>query len=124
MARQKVTQPAKTGSFFDLKQQGANALLAATVDFLIHNNVKKKDIKQFVQRYCTSSRRSRSLRIYRELECAQEDMGLIIATWFSHPKFIHQNGDPIPLTTGKGARSIGQLVRASGAKLHMSMVVV
>jgi len=29
-------------------------------------------------------------------------MGLIMGTWFSHPKFLDASGRPRPLTAGKG----------------------
>jgi len=121
MARRKSASPSKTIAGLDLNQQGANALLAATFEFLLRNDISKKFILDFARKYLVRNQRSRSLRLYRELEQAQEDMGLIMGTWFSHPKFLDASGNPIPLNAGKGPNSIAQLVRASGVRVQASI---
>jgi len=118
MARHKSANHPKITPGFDLNQQGANALLAATFEFLRRNNISKKSILEFTQKHLVRNQRDRSLRVYRELEQAQEDMGLIMGTWFSHPKFLDASGRPRPLTAGKGANSIAHLVRVSGAQIQ------
>jgi hypothetical protein len=123
MARQKPAKPSKISPTLDLNQQGAYALLAATFDFLRRNNISKKFILEFARKYLVRNQRDRSLRVYRELEQAQEDMGVIMGTWFSHPRFLDPSGNPMPLNTGKGPNSIAHLVRASGARVQVSIAL-
>jgi hypothetical protein len=123
MARHKPAKPLKITPAFDLNQQGANALLAATFEFLLRNKISKKSILEFTRKHLVRNQRDRSLRVYRELEQAQEDMGLIMGTWFSHPKFLDQSGNPMPLNAGKGPNSIADLVRASGARVQASIAL-
>src|ERR1019366_10510367 len=106
MARQKSATPLKMIPGLDLNQQGANALLAATFEFLLRNHISKKSILEFTRKYLVRNQSSRSLRMYRELEQAQEDMGVIMGTWFSHPRFLDPSGNPIPLSAGTGPNSI------------------
>jgi hypothetical protein len=123
MARQKPASPSKITAGFDLNQQGANALLAATFEFLLKNNISKKSILEFTRKYPKQTERGRHSRVYRELELTQENMGRIMGTWFSHPKFLDASGLPRPLTTGKGANSIANLVRVSGAQIQAAVAV-
>jgi hypothetical protein len=123
MARHKPAKPSKIAPGFDLNQQGANALLTATFDFLRRNNISKKYILEFTRQHLVRNQRDRSLRVYRELEQAQEDMGVIMGTWFSNPRFLDQSGNPMPLNTGKGPNSVADLVRASGARVQASIAL-
>jgi len=126
MARPKSAKPSKPKptSGLDLNQQGASALLAATFEFLLKNNISKRSILEFTRKYSTQNQFGRNLRIYKELELAQENMGRIIGTWFSHPKFLDASGRPRPLTAAKGgANSIAHLVRVSGVKIQATVAV-
>jgi hypothetical protein len=123
MARHKPANPPKISPAFDLNQQGANALLAATFDFLRRNRIPKKFILEFIRKHLVRNQRDRSLRVYRELEQAQEDMGVIMGTWFSHPKFLDSSANPLPITAGNGPNSITHLVRASGARVQVSIAL-
>jgi hypothetical protein len=123
MARHKPANPPKISPAFDLNQQGANALLAATFDFLRRNKIPKKFIQDFARRYRMQNRRGPNSRVYNELELAQENMGRIMGTWFSHPKFLDESGNPLPLTAGKGANSIAHLVRVSGAQIQGAVAI-
>src|SRR6266702_3425742 len=123
MARRKPANPSKTIAGLDLNQQGANALLAATFEFLRRNNISNKFILDFARKYLTQNQLGRNSRIFRELELAQENMGRIMGTWFSHPKFLDASGCPRPLTAGKGANSIAHLVRVSGAKIQGTVAI-
>jgi hypothetical protein len=118
MARRKSTNPSKITPAFDLNQQGANALLAATFDFLRGNNISKKFIQDFARKYPKQNGARQNSRLYKELELTQENMGRIMGTWFSHPKFLDASGSPRPLTAGRGANSITHLVRISGAQIQ------
>jgi hypothetical protein len=123
MARHKSAKPSKITPGFDLNQQGANALLTATFDFLRRNKISKKSIQDFTRKYPMQNQLGRNSRIYKELELAQEDMGRIMGTWFSHPKFLDASGCPRPLTAGKGANSIAHLVRVSGAQIQGAVAI-
>src|ERR1700693_3944630 len=114
MARQQSANSSKISPRFDLNEQGANALLAATFEFLRRNNISKKFIQDFARTYPMQNQLGRNSRVYKELELAQENMGRIMGTWFSHPKFLDVSGRPRPLTAGKGENSIAHLVRVSG----------
>ena len=65
----------------------------------------------------------RNSRVFKELELAQENMGRIMGTWFSHPKFLDAAGRPRPLTIGKGVNSIAHLVRVSGAQIQGAVAI-
>jgi hypothetical protein len=123
MARPKSASPSKITPAFDLNQQGANALLAATFEFLLGNNISKKFIKDFARNFPKQNKLGRNSRIYRALEVAQENMGRIMGTWFSNPKFLDAAGNPRPLSAGKGVNSIAHLVRVSGAKIQPAVAI-
>src|SRR5579859_4045086 len=123
MARPKSAKSPKPKPGLDLNQQGANALLAATFEFLLKNNISKQFILEFARNYLIRNQRDRSLRVYRELEQAQEDMGVIMGTWFSHPGFLNPSGNPMPLNSGKGLNSIAHLVRVSGTRVQPSIAL-
>src|ERR1035438_10012821 len=123
MARQKSATPLKMIPGLDLNQQGANALLAATFEFLLRNHISKKSILEFTRKYPRHNKLGGNSRTYRELELAQENMGRIMGTWFSHPKFLDASGRPRPLTARRGANSIASLVRVSGAQIQAAVAV-
>lgn len=107
----------------DLIQQGANNLLAATFSFLRKNKISKKSILDFTKHYSGRHRPQQVSRRYRKLHSSHEEMGVIMATWFSEPKFLDEAGNPIPLTQGKGRNSVSHLVRASRVRIESSVVL-
>ena len=107
----------------DLNQQGANALLAATFEFLRRNHISGKTIVQFARDYQFGSRRARGLAVYRELIRTFEDLGAIIATWFSDPRFLDASGHPVPLCLRRGRGSLAHLIRISGAKVEPRVAI-
>src|SRR6266700_2186685 len=123
MASRKAPRPSKKTPGLDLHQLGANALLAATFAFLRRSNISKKFIRDFTRKYLVQDQLGQSSRIYKELELAQENMGRIMGTWFSHPKFLDASGRPRPLTAGKGTNSIAHLVRVSGAQIQGAVAI-
>jgi len=117
-----MTRKSKSEVLSNLNQEGANALLAATFEFLRWNNISVKSVIDFTRNYYKRRERHMSLRLYRELIRSIDDMGLIMATWFSHPKFLDSLGHPLPLSR-RGSKSIAQLVRVSGAQLESAVVI-
>jgi hypothetical protein len=54
---------------------------------------------------------------------AYEDMGAIMSTWFLDPKYLDIHGKPKPLPTGRGANTIGALVRAARVNTKTSAAI-
>jgi hypothetical protein len=103
-----------------IKCQGANALIAATIRFLDANNVSKQLIVNSVRQYY-APHKAESVRQYRRLARAYEDMGIIMSTWFSASNFLDRECRPIPLAIRPGPRSVYSLVRA--ARVSISPVL-
>jgi hypothetical protein len=71
-----------------------------------------------------SSRKSHGgVRHYRKLVRAYEDMGIVMSTWFSLPKFLDQESRPLPLTAMRGLHSVPSLVRSSHVKISASLAI-
>jgi hypothetical protein len=104
-------------------QQAAAALLAATFSFLLRNNISKKEIFDSVRRHHNSRKSPGGVRQYRRLVRAYEDMGIVMSAWFSLPKFLDQEGQPLPLTTMRGPHSVPSLVRSSHVKISASLAI-
>ena len=79
------------------KRQGATALLAATIRFLDANNIPKRLISNSVRQYYGPRKAADSVRQYRKLARAYEDMGIVMSTWFSLSNFLDRECRPIPL---------------------------
>jgi hypothetical protein len=107
----------------DLKEQGAEALLAATFEFLLKNKIKTKAIIDFARKYNNPNKPGHRLHLYKNLVRTYDDMGVIMATWFSDPKFLDGSGQPLPLAVGPGQRSIQRLIRVSGAKVRLELAI-
>jgi hypothetical protein len=118
-----MTTGAKKSLLLELNQQGANALLTATFAFLRHNKISEKYIIDFACKYPIRHLRQRSSRLYSDLLRAYEEMGVIMATWFSEPKFLDALGNPLPLSKGKGLNSIAHLIRVSRVQVEASLVL-
>jgi hypothetical protein len=103
-------------------EQAAKALLTATFAFLLRNNISKGFIVDAARRARGGGASNGEVRQYLKMIRAYEDLGMIMSTWFSHPKFLDRDGSPIPLTM-KGPRSISQLVRASRVKTSAKAAV-
>jgi hypothetical protein len=108
-------------SFSELAiQQGAAALLAATFSFLGRNNISRKVIVEAVRRHHAHRKSPRSSSQYKQLVRAYEDMGMIMSTWFSLPRFLDRSSLPLRLTAGGGSQSIRGLVRSSRVKISVT----
>ncbi|MDT7555491.1 MAG: hypothetical protein QOI16_4565 [Pseudonocardiales bacterium] len=100
-----------------LNHQGASALLMATVGFLKSHRISKATILGLVKESYNQPA-STSVRGYRRLVRAYEQMGIVMSTWFSNPKFLDKDSRPLPITAGRGPRSIQSLLRASRVSLN------
>jgi hypothetical protein len=104
----------------ELNRQSAINLLAATFNFLKKNNVPKEMITDFTKRYHASTQSPVKSRHYAELQNTHEEMGVIMGTWFTNPRFLDPSGNPIPLKKGNGPASLSQLIRVSRARIEPS----
>jgi hypothetical protein len=101
-------------SFADVvNQQGADALLTATLAFLRTNNISKRSILRSIRKNYDRRKPKEGVREYRKAARAYEDMGIVMSTWFSLPRFLDEDCRPLPLSAGLGPKSISALVRAA-----------
>lgn len=91
-----------------IKEQAARALLKSINSFLRRSGVSAKSVGHVRSSH---DRGINSLRLYRRSMRAYENMGVLMATWFSDPKFLDKLGNPIPLSNSTGPRSIAALIR-------------
>jgi hypothetical protein len=104
-------------------QQGAVALLAATLSFLIRNKVSRKFIARSASQQLDRPPIHAKVGQYKRLISAYEDMGMVMSTWFSLPKFLDREGHPLPLTAARGTHSIPSLVRSARVKIRAALAV-
>jgi hypothetical protein len=111
-------------TFSDLaNQQGAIALLEATFAFLGRNRISKKIVLESLQRHHASRNSHGRVREYRRLVRAYEDMGMVMSTWFSLPRFLDKDGRPLTLSADRGSLSIRSLVRSSRVKISAALAI-
>ena len=103
-----------------VREQAANALLRATHDFLRRNNIAPS-----IDTSGSSSKQSdrKNLGIYRRAMRTYENMGVLMATWFTNPKFLDSLGNPIVLTASKGPRSVTNLIRLSKVQVSPEIAI-
>src|ERR1700733_3756641 len=95
------------------KQQGAKTLLAATIDFLLGNDISKKLIVESVRHHHRHQKLNSNVRQYRKMVRAYEEMGIVMSTWFSQPKFLAKDSRPLPISGSRGPRYISLLLKLS-----------
>lgn len=118
-----MTAAGKKSKPINLDQQGAEALLATTFAFLRHNKISAKLIIDFAHSVTARHQGRRTSRPYRDRLRAYEDMGILMSTWYSDPRFLDASGNPRPLSRGKGLHSIAHLVRVSRARVQASVAL-
>lgn len=118
-----MTKKSETNFFDSVNQQGADALIAATLAFLRTNKISKRVIIDSVRRNYTLKKSKVSVQRYRNLVRAYEDMGMVMSTWFSLPRFLDKDCRPLPLSTDRGQQSIRSLVRASRVSISPTAAV-
>jgi hypothetical protein len=106
-----------------VNRQGANALIAATITFLQTNNISKQLILDSVREHYGSPKSKPSIRQYRRLARAYEEMGIVMSTWFSSARFLDKECQPQPLAVGSGPQSIHSLVRASKVSISTPIAI-
>ncbi len=108
------------------KAEAAEILFGAVVSFLRKNKLDSKMIlraAKHAEQNTVKVRRNSAVRQFRSVLRVYEEMGGIIATWYSHPKFLDAAGNPKPLSVGRGSFTILNLIRSSGADVPHSVVV-
>lgn len=103
--------------------QGARALIAATIEFLDANKIPRQWIVDSICGHYTPTKRATDIRQYRKLARAYENMGIVMSTWFSAPRFLDKEYRPIPLTVGPGPRSVSALVRAARVSISATIAL-
>ncbi len=105
------------------KLGAAEVLLSATVDFLIHEGISPAFIKGFFAKAKRTKRKSTAAaRLFRASLDAYEEVGIVLATWFTDARFLDEAGLPVAISVGTGRLSLGMLVRASRIKLKARRV--
>jgi hypothetical protein len=104
-------------------QQGAVALLTATLAFLVRNRVSRKFILKSVDHQLSRPLIRAEVSEYKRLINAYEDMGMVMSTWFSLPKFLDRDGHPLPLSSMHGPQSIPGLVRSARVKIRVAHAI-
>lgn len=100
----------------ELDHQGASALIRATVGFLRGHKISKAAILQMI-RDSDGRRAAASIRGYRKMVREYEEMGIVMSTWFSNPRFLDKDLRPAPISASRGTRSIASLLRFSRVSL-------
>jgi hypothetical protein len=108
-----MTRHSELSFLDDVDRQGANALIASTLEFLRTKNVPKRLILESVRDTYRARKPNGNFRHYRKLIRAYQDMGILMSTWFSVPRFLDKECRTLPLTSKGGAHSITNLVRIS-----------
>jgi hypothetical protein len=106
-----------------VREQAAKALLKTTYDFLRRNNISGKPIYAHKWSRLPNQNDNKNLKLYREAMRAYENMGVLMATWFSNPKFLDSFGNPIVLTASRGPRSISNLIRQSRVRIAANVAI-
>jgi hypothetical protein len=104
-------------------KQGAKALLAATLAFLDRNNMQPNEVLESIRRQGGRKTSLGTVRDYRRLARAYENMGMIMSAWFSHPRFLDRESRPLRLTPNQGTLSIARLVRSSRVNISVALAI-
>jgi hypothetical protein len=118
-----MTNDAYTLLFELANRQGARALLAATLDFLYTDNISASEIANYARGHRCRQKTKSNFGSYKRLMRAYEDMGVLMATWFTQPRFLDKSGSPLPLTVSHGPRSMANLIRCSRVRVARSLAL-
>jgi hypothetical protein len=106
-----------------VNRQGAQVLLSATFAFLRRNRIPDELITDFIRAHFTQRRKKGNVRRYRKQVSNYEEMGIIMSTWHSLPRFLDGSGRPIPLSLKRGRHSVASLVRYSRVRIPWPLAV-
>ncbi len=101
----------------------AKAVLEAVFEFLRHNGVSRERLLTICANAGTGKTRGHHQRLYGELLKGYEDMGVVMATWFSDQRFLDPKGNPAPLSILGSKSSFAGLIKAAGVKLNLNLAV-
>lgn len=90
-----------------IKEQAARALLKSVDVFLRRSGIPRKSVGPVRS---PRSGKDNTVVHYQKSMRAYENMGVLMATWFSDPQFLDKLGNPIPLSGSTGPRSIAALI--------------
>jgi hypothetical protein len=106
-----------------VNRQAAHVLLSATFAFLRRNRVPDELITDFIRTHFNQRRERGDVRRYRKQVSNYEEMGIIMSTWHSLPRFLDESGRPIPLSLTRGRSSVASLVRYSRVRIPWPLAV-
>jgi hypothetical protein len=104
-------------------EQGARALLKAIIAFLLRNGISKEVLLECTRSHGERQISAKEAREYRKIVRAYEDMGMVMSTWYSLPKFLDPNGRPLPLHVRHGTHSVPRLLRSSRVKISTKLAI-
>jgi hypothetical protein len=94
------------------KAEAAKALIQAVDDFLRENGISRRALKTHAQ-----EKRKANLRTYRKISSAYRDVAVLMANWFTNPKFLDNAGQPVALTQSSGSQSVARLIKHSRVRV-------
>lgn len=103
--------------------QSANAFMSAAIRFLRRNNIPKQLLLDSISQNYGTRRSAMNLRQYRRDVRSYEQMGMVMATWFSSPRFLDRESRPISLTVGPGRKSVEALIKASRVSITLATAI-
>ncbi len=106
-----------------VREQAAHVLLRAAYVFLKRSKVGGKPIQGKRRLNHQTLSEKQNLKLYRNAMRAYENMGVLMATWFSNPKFLDKLGIPITLTASKGPHSVTNLIRQSKVRISTKIAL-
>jgi hypothetical protein len=106
-----------------VNRQGAQVLLSAILAFLRRNRIPDDLITDFIRTQFNQRKKKGSVRRYRNQVSNYEEMGIIMSTWHSLPRFLDESGRPRPLSLKRGRSSVASLVRYSRVRIPWDLAV-
>jgi hypothetical protein len=106
-----------------VNRQAAHVLLSETFAFLRRNRIPDEVITDFIRIHFDRHKKQGDVRRYRKQVSNYEEMGIIMSTWHSLPRFLDESGRPIPLSLNRGRGSIASLVRYSRVRIPWPLAV-
>src|SRR3979490_3432291 len=96
-----------------VNRQGASALMAATISFLRTNNISKQQIFDSIRQHYDGRVPRCDTRKYRKVTRLYPNQVIVMSTWFSSPKFLDKDCQPIPRPVSHGAHDVIRIPYAS-----------